>query len=548
MFHVKPIIMKKVEGNIVDVFQQTITKGAIYFDDKIRRIEFNDHVESDQYIMPGFIDAHVHIESSMLTPLEYSKIAVKHGVIAAITDTHEIANVCGIDGVFYMVENAKNTPMKIFFGAPSCVPATTFETSGAKLLPNDIEYLFENSVCSHLSEMMNFPGVIYNDKSVHEKIKIAQKYNKIIDGHAPLLSGTHLKSYIDAGISTDHECTNLSEAYEKIAHGMMIMLRNSSASKDFHVLMDLIATHPNDIMFCTDDCHPDDLYNGYINLMVAKAINKGYSFFNVINAATKNIVKHYNFDVGLLQIDDDADFIIVNDLNDFRVKSTFIKGNAVYNNDTVFIDAQNSNPINNFFVNAINEDSLKLINKQTSINVIEIIPDSLLTKKRVLSFNSSSENLNSDIDKDVLKVIVLNRYSKGDAQVGFIKGYGLKSGAIASTIAHDSHNIIAVGVNDEDILKAIHRIQKNKGGLVVYNDGNFMELSLPIAGLMSDQSCEVVAKEYKVLNDFAKSLGTQLKTPFMTLAFMSLLVIPEIKIGDHGLFDVNQFKFIDLQN
>lgn len=540
--------MKKIEGNIVNVVTRSIKKGVIYFDTKIREIHYSDSIKSDQYIMPGLVDAHVHIESSMLTPLEYSKIALKHGVVAAITDPHEIANVCGVDGILFMVENARKTPMKIFFGAPSCVPATNFETSGANILPEDIERLFSNGICTHLSEMMNFPGVIFNDKLVNEKLSIAKNHNKVIDGHAPLLSGNDLTTYINAGISTDHECTNLSEAYEKIEKGMKIMLRNSSASKDFDVLMDLFNTHPNDIMLCTDDCHPDDLYNGYINSMIKTALMKGYDLFDVLNSATINTTKHYNFNIGLLQINDDADFIVVNNFDSFEIESTYIKGKEVYQNREIKVTAFDSKFINNFHINTIDVDSILVENKHTSINVIEIVPDSLITKKILYTPVNQSAFITSDIMNDVIKIVVLNRYSDAKPQVGFIKGYGLKKGAIASTVAHDSHNIIAVGVSDDAILRVIQRIQEIKGGLVVYNDIVYKELCLPIAGLMSDQPCDVVANDYQQLNLFAKSLGTQLSTPFMTLAFMSLLVIPELKIGDKGLFDVTQFNFIDLQN
>ncbi len=540
--------MKTIEGNIVDVVTRTTKKGIVYFDTKIRKIEYDDTVLKNQYIMPGFVDAHVHIESSMLTPVEYSKVALKHGVVAAITDPHEIANVCGLDGVLFMIENAIHTPMKIFFGAPSCVPATDFETSGGKILPNDIEYLFKNSYCSHLSEMMNYPGVIFNDTSVCEKIAIAQKYGMVIDGHAPLLNGNDLQKYIDAGISTDHECTNLTEAYEKIAKGMKIMLRNSSASKDFDVLIDLIKTHPDDVMLCTDDCHPDDLYKGYINKMVKVAIDKGYNFYDVMCAATKNIVNHYNFNIGLLQQGDDADFIVLDNIDDFHIRSTYISGNEVFSNNTIQFSPFKSEVVNNFYTNIIDERSIVAKNINKPINVIQIVPDSLLTKRIDFLPSNNAPTITSDIKTDILKVVVLNRYTESKPQVGFIKGYGLKKGSIASTVAHDSHNIIAVGVTDDAIVGVIKRIQQLKGGLVVYDGKEYRELGLPFAGLMSDKPCEIVAKEYEQLNSFAKTLGTQLNTPFMTLAFLSLLVIPELKIGDKGLFDVNQFKFIELHN
>lgn len=540
--------MEKIEGNIIDPIAKTIRRGIVFFDKNIIKIEYTNHISSNNFILPGFIDAHVHIESSMLTPLEYSKIALKHGVIAAVTDPHEIANVCGIEGINFMVDNGQKTPMKIYFGAPSCVPATDFETSGSEISVDDIEVLFKNNICSHLSEMMNYPGVIYNDINVHNKLNIARKYAKKIDGHAPMLSGADLQKYVNAGISTDHECTNIIEAIEKINLGMKIMLRNSSASKDFDTLIELILSHPNDIMFCTDDCHPDDLLKGYINKLVHISLTKGYDLFNVLLASTKNAIDHYGLDVGFLQLNDSADFIVVDNLNDFNILATFINGTEVFDGKNVKIDSINDNVVNHFYSNSIVEDDIKIVANGNSLNVIDIIPYSLLTKKIEYTNVSKSNFREVDLINDILKVVVLNRYSPAKPAVGFIKGYGLKSGAIAGTIAHDSHNIIAVGVNDESIISVINKIQQLKGGLAVYDDNTFYTLPLPVAGLMSTNDCETVAAEYSKLSAKVRELGTPLKAPFMTLAFMSLLVIPELKLGDKGLFDVSKFQFIDLQN
>lgn len=540
--------MKIIEGNIVDVNSNETFKGRIIYSNMIEQIERDISIQSDRYILPGLIDAHVHIESSMLTPLEYSKIAVKHGTIAAVTDPHEIANVCGIDGVRFMLQNAKKTPMKLYFGAPSCVPATKFETSGGKIEASQIEELFRSNECSHLSEMMNYPGVISNDFEVLAKISLAKKYNKKIDGHAPKLEGRDLRKYAKTGISTDHECSTLHEALEKISLGMKIMLRESSASKDFKNLINLIRTHPNQTMLCADDCHPDELQKGYINSMVKHAIKNGFSIYDILKTASKTAIEHYNLNVGLLQVNDPADFIVVDNLENFDIKQTVINGENVFIDNTVLINAKNECLINKFYTNSICINDLEVTRNSDSINVIQVIEDSLLTNKLVYKFQSDNTVLESNIDDDILKIVVLNRYSQAKPIVGFITGFNLQKGAIASTIAHDSHNIVAVGVSDYDIFKAITEVQKVEGALCVVHSENIQLLPLPVAGLMSDKNCNEVATQYSELSESVKNLGCSLKSPFMTLAFMSLLVIPDLKIGDFGLFDVNKYEIIKLQN
>ena len=540
--------MKTIEGNIIDINAQTCIKGRVYYTDTIYNIEYDISIQSEQYIMPGLVDAHVHIESSMLTPLEYSKIALKHGVVAAVTDPHEIANVCGLEGIQYMVDNAKLSPMKINFGAPSCVPATSFESSGAVIGSSEIEQLLEKETCSHLSEMMNFPGVLFSDKEVLAKLNIAKKYNKRIDGHAPLLRGDDLKKYVDAGISTDHECTTIEEAKEKIQLGMKIMLRESSASRDFQNLLPLLNENADKVIFCTDDCHPDDLEKGYINLLVKRALLAGYSIFDVLTAATKTAIDHYKLKVGLLRIKDPSDFIVVDNLNDFNILKTIIDGVEVFNGESVIVIEENNDVINNFYQNDIVANDIRVRRTSDKLNVIQIIEDSLLTKKLQVETNTQKQLIESNIESDILKIVVLNRYQKALPSVGFIKGFQLQKGAIAGTIAHDSHNIVAVGTNDSDLLQAIRKVQDSQGGLVVVNGAETSLLALPLAGLMSDKCCLEVALKYQELSLIAQNLGCKLHAPFMTLAFMSLLVIPELKIGDKGLFDVNLFDFIELQN
>lgn len=541
--------MKIVEGNIIDVVSKKIFKGRVYYTETINKIEEDSSVSNEQFILPGLVDAHVHIESTMLTPCEYSKMAIQHGVIVAIADPHEIANVCGVEGIRYMINNAEESPMKMLFGAPSCVPATTFENSGASISTQEIEELFAKNECSHLAEMMNFPAVINEEKSVLSKINVAKKFNKVIDGHAPLLNGKDLRKYVKAGISTDHECSSVHEALEKISLGMKIMLRKGSAANDFQNLISLIKTHPDDVMLCTDDCHPDDLENGYINLMVREALLKGYNIFDVLSASTITAKNLYDIDIGLLQEGDNADFIVVNKLKDFKILASIINGNEVYNYQKgVSFSSISKQEINNYYVNNIIQKDIKLERTGKVLSVIQLIENSLLTKLHLHDIDLTKSSIESDIELDILKVVVLNRYHKAKPSVGLIKGFNLKKGAIASSIAHDSHNIIAVGVNDSDIIKAITILNESQGGLALVDGSKSTLLSLPIAGLMSNLSCNEVAKQYSNLSQAVSFLGCTLKAPFMTLAFMSLLVIPELKLGDKGLFDVNKFQFIKLQN
>jgi adenine deaminase len=541
--------MKKISGNIFNPITNRFEKGHLYFDEKIQRIEGDDSVKESVFILPGLIDSHVHIESSMLSPLEYSREALKHGVVVAITDPHEIANVCGLEGIEFMIESAEKSPMKIFTGIPSCVPATDFESSGAKIGVSEIEKLFQEGKCSHLSEMMNFPGVIYDDPIVFEKLKTAQKFGKKIDGHAPMLSGEGLKKYFLAGISTDHECTNLDEALEKISLGMKIMLRESSASRDFENLDRLIELHPQSILFCTDDCHPDELRTHYIDDLVRRSLKKGYSIQNIIQACTKNAIDHYELNIGFLKTGDCADFIVVDNLENFIVLKTFLDGVEVFDGIQVNIPTQEEFPINNFYCNNITPQDIQIKAKpDIELNVIGVIKDSLLTNHIRVPVPISKEFIESDVADDILKIVVLNRYEEAKPAVGFIKGLGLKSGAIGGSVAHDSHNIIVIGTDDESIFRAIQLIQKNRGGLAVINRESENILPLPIAGLMSDQPCDIVAREYRKMNALVKEMGCTQNAPFMTMAFMALLVIPELKLSDKGLFDGNQFKFIELQS
>lgn len=538
--------MKSIEGYIYDINSQMFIEGRLFFDSHIRKIE-SCKVSSQKFILPGLIDSHVHIESSMLTPLQYSIEAVKHGVIASVTDPHEIANVCGLEGLKFMKESSTKTPMKISFGVPSCVPATKYETSGESIVSNDVADLFKDINFTHLSEMMNYPGVLYHDDEVWKKIETAKKFGKPIDGHAPLLSGQDLKKYVDAGISTDHECTSIEEAIEKIKLGMKIMLRNSSASKDFDILHSLIKTNPEDVMLCTDDCHPDDLQLGYIDNLVRFSLAQGYSISNCIQAASVNAVKHYNLSVGLLQNGDPSDFIVVNNLNDFQILSTYIDGVQVWNGSEISITSLNEEPVNRFYVNEVNDDLLHVKRTGKKMRVIEIISDSLITNEKWVEIDQTNDSIESNTSTDFLKMVVLNRYSYSKPAVAFIQGFQFKKGAIASTIAHDSHNIVAVGADDKSLIQAIRSIQNVGGGICVVHDDATQLLPLPVAGLMSLKNAQETASVYSQLVNETRQMGCSIKSPFMTLGFMSLLVIPHLKLSDKGLFNGDSFQFVPLQ-
>ena len=537
----------KVSGNIVDVVNNRIFKGTI----AVSNGKITDIIEgesnSDVFIMPGFIDSHVHIESSMMRPAQFAKAAVVHGTVACVSDPHEIANVLGIPGVDFMINDAKKVPFKFFFGAPSCVPATDFESSGAKLKAKDIEALLKNDNIYYLAEMMNFPGVIYNDSEVHKKIKLAHQYKKPIDGHAPGLTGENLDTYAKAGITTDHECMNMDEAIEKIEKGIKIQIREGSAAKNFDDLFEVALKIPEMVMFCSDDKHPDDLLIGHINLLFKRAIAKGMNPLVALRICSYNPVKHYGLNLGLLQKGDDADFIVMDNFDNQNILQTYIKGEKVAENGNSLIKVEEIVDTPNIF-NVLPLDIQDVIIKAETqkLKVIEVEDGQLYTKISIENAKIEDGNVVSDIENDVLKMIVLNRYMPSKPAIGFIKNMGLKNGAMASSIAHDSHNIVAVGTNDFDIVNAINAIISEKGGISVSVNGRIKSLALPIAGLMSDKDILEVASKYENIHREAKSLGSNLKAPFMTLSFMSLLVIPELKLSDKGLFDGQKFEFINL--
>ncbi|MCW3807004.1 adenine deaminase [Plebeiibacterium marinum] len=537
-----------IGGQIVDIINRTIFNGEITIRDGIIKSIVRVDKKFSNFILPGLVDSHVHIESSMLTPCFFSELVVPRGTVAVVTDPHEIANVAGIKGVNFMINDSKNTPLKCFFGAPSCVPATSFESSGAVIQSDDIDALMQKKEVCCLSEMMNFPGVVNNEKEVWDKINIAHKYNKPIDGHAPGLKGAELDQYIKAGISTDHECVSVEEAVEKINKGVIVQIREGSAAKNFQALLPLFDSHPDNIMLCTDDSHPDEIVSkGHIDKIIRLGLKEGIDIFKLLRAAILKPIQHYNLPVGLLREGDAADFIVVDNLDDFNIIETFIDGNRVYSDGKIRFNISKPEPINNFNIDKIAEEDIKVNYVEGKrIRVIGAVNGDLLTEELVWSPTSKDGFIDSDIQQDILKIVVVNRYKQCKPVVGFIKNIGLKKGAIACSIAHDSHNLIAVGVSDSDIVDALNIIIENKGGISCSENGISDILPLEVGGLMTSVSGKQVAKQYQKINSKAFELGATLSAPFMTLSFMSLLVIPNIKIGDKGLFDVTKFSFTNL--
>ena len=536
-----------ITGQYVDIVGKQIFTASIQVENGIIIAISPCENAPLQYLLPGFIDSHVHIESSMLIPSSFARLAVLHGTIGTISDPHEIANVCGVDGVHYMIDNGKKVPFHFFFGAPSCVPATTFETAGAMIDSDQITELLASDDIYYLSEMMNFPGVLYNDPEVIKKISAAHKAGKPVDGHAPGLRGEDAKKYIAAGISTDHECFTMDEALDKLGLGMKILIREGSAAKNFEALYPLIDTHTSNIMLCSDDKHPDSLLEGHINQLCARAVSKGIDKFNVLQAACINPIDHYKLPTGKMKVGDPANFIVVNDLISFEVTTTYINGLMVAEKGKSYIAPIKEKTINQFDAAFILAAQLKMYtkdypNQNGLIPVIEAIDGQLITNCIWMSPTEKENCLVTNPQSDVLKMVVYNRYKTAAPSIAFIKNFGFTHGAIASTVAHDSHNIIAVGVDDESITTAINSVIQEKGGVSCVNKTEIKILPLPVAGLMSNADPYEVAEQYTIIDAMSKALGSQLGSPFMTLSFMALLVIPHLKLSDKGLFDGDQFK------
>lgn len=536
----------KIFGNIFDIDNRRFIRGSVEIEGrKIVKIK-EEETEKDVFILPGLVDSHIHIESSMLTPSAFAEEAVRHGTVGVVTDPHEIANVMGVEGVEYMIENSEQVPLKFYFGAPSCVPATPFETSGGTIDAERVEGLLRRDEVRYLSEMMNVPGVLRNNTDTARKIKSALERGKPVDGHAPGLRGKDLQKYIDAGISTDHESIDIEEAREKMDKGMKIQIREGSAARSLERFHYLLGDDCSKLMLCSDDLHPEMLKKGHINLLVKKLIELGYDLFDVIKISVFNPVEHYSLDVGRLKEGDSADFIIVDNPYEFNVKETWIDGKNVYDGQNVLFKARGGKEINRFHSSKINERDIRVNASGNEIRIIKARDGELVTDELIKDAVINKGNVVSDTGKDILKIVVKDRYDDGDPAVAFINGYGLQKGAFASSVAHDSHNIIAVGVDDESICKVINSIVEMKGGLSVYDGNEINSLQLEIGGIMTNVPCGTVAAKYEELSGRVKDLGCSFRAPFMTLSFMALPVIPDLKLTDKGLFDVNKFDFVDL--
>lgn len=536
-----------IKGQFIDIINQQIFPASVEIKEgKIHAVKKIEAAPAHM-ILPGFIDAHIHIESSMLAPSEFAVTAVGHGTVGTISDPHEIANVLGVEGVEYMIDNGNTVPLKFHFGAPSCVPATSFETAGAEIGPDDIDKLLQRPDIVYLAEMMNWPGVLFNDDVVMQKLALAKKYGKVIDGHAPGLKGEDAKKYIDHGISTDHECFTIEEAQDKLKYGMKVIIREGSAAKNFEALIPLAEEHWENMMFCSDDKHPDELIEGHIDQLVKRAINKGVDPFKVLQMACINPVRHYGMRVGILNEGDPADFIIIDDLKNINVLQTFIDGIEVSSNKKAKFSTETPEIKNNFNCTVKSKSAFQLPLEAGKYRVIEAEDGQLITKTHIFCLEESTPNFESDTDQDILKMTVVNRYTDSAPALALIKNFGIKEGAIASSVGHDSHNIIAVGSSDAYLKQAVNLLIQEKGGIAAVSKNSSKVLPLPIAGIMSPLSCTEVGHAYEEIDAMAKEMGSLLKAPFMSLSFMALLVIPQLKLSDKGLFDGSSFQFVDLK-
>jgi adenine deaminase len=537
-------LINSIRGNLVDLHRRAVYTAEVRWEGgRLTAVEPLPAGEGP-FILPGFVDAHVHIESSMVTPHAFARAALPHGTVATVSDPHEIANVCGLAGVDYMIEDARGAGLKIFFGAPSCVPATAFETAGAALDAGAVESLLRRPEIRYLSEMMNYPGVLHGDEEVMRKIAAAKALGKPVDGHAPGLRGEAAKRYIAAGIATDHECVGIDEARDKLQHGMKILIREGSAARNFDALHPLISEHPGSCMLCSDDKHPDDLAAGHIDRLVARAVAAGHGVFDVLQCACLNPVLHYGLPVGLLRPGDAADFIVVKDLESFDVLQTWIDGMQVAENGRCLLPERTPRIVNNFSCSPKRPSDFAVRGSDAAVTAIQALDGQLITGAVQAKARPADGLLQADPAADVLKIAVVNRYAGAPPAVAFIRGFGLRRGAMASTVAHDSHNIVAVGADDESLCRAVNLLIECCGGLSCTDGEMETVLPLSIAGLMSDRPLPEVAEAYRAIDARAKSLGSPLRAPFMTLSFMALLVIPDLKLSDKGLFSGKAFRFV----
>lgn len=537
-----------LHGTLIDILSERFVPVTLTIDQG-RILEVREEKEARPgapYFLPGFIDAHVHIESSMLVPSEFARLAVVHGTVATISDPHEIANVCGVAGVEYMIANGKTVPFKFHFGAPSCVPASVFETAGAVLDAAAVTALLERPEIVYLSEMMNYPGVLHSDPEVMAKIAAAHRLGKPVDGHAPGLRGEDAQRYAAAGITTDHECFTYAEAKEKIGYGMHIQIREGSAARNFDALIRLVDEHPERMMFCSDDKHPDGLVLGHIDELVRRGLRAGFPLFKLLRAACINPVLHYKMNVGLLRPGDPADFIVVDSPESLRVLETWIDGQLVARNGQSLLQHTPAGVLNKFSCTPKSPEQFRIkASAPLETLAIEALDGQLITNKLPVTLPVRDGYAVADLDKDLLPITVVNRYREAKPALGWIRHFGITHGAIASSVAHDSHNIVAVGVDAESIAAAVNAVIEAEGGVSVFDGKKCHVLPLPVAGLMSNQDGYKVAEAYAELDTRAKELGSQLRAPFMTLSFMALLVIPHLKLSDLGLFDGDAFRLIE---
>jgi len=506
-----------------------------------------------RFVAPGFIDAHVHIESSMSCPAEFARCVLPHGTTTVAADPHEIANVLGAEGIGYMIDSSKDQPVNIYYTLPSCVPATDMETSGAKLGADDLLPFMNNSQIIALAEMMNFPGVIYRDNEVLRKIEGMKKQRKPVDGHAPGLTGRDLHAYISAGISSDHECTTEKEAKEKLNAGMHIMIREGTGAKNLKNLLPIINRQTSRrLMWCTDDRHPHDIIKeGHIDFIVRSAIRMGLDPLTAIQMATINTAEYFGLNnVGAIGPGRQADLVVFSDIKNPVIEEVYFRGNLAAREGKILPEIKKPAPLNiwpsmNVDIDKI-DFSIPAVSRQA--RVIEIIPHQLITGQSLIKVAVSGNSAISDIKRDILKIAVVERHKgTGNTAVGFVRGFDLKQGALASSVAHDSHNIIIVGTNDEDMKTALEAVFKMGGGLAAASNGKILaNLSLPIAGLMSLQPVKTIKEKLDNLIDISREFGSSLNDPFMTLSFLALPVIPELKITDKGLVDVAKFRIVPL--
>ena len=541
----------RVTANVVDIVGRRAYPAEVVVENgRIAAIAASS-ARPTTYLLPGFIDAHVHIESSMLVPSEFARAAVVHGTVTTVSDPHEIGNVLGVDGVRYMLENAGAVPFKFFFGAPSCVPATTFETAGAEITVAEVEALLDDPRIAYLSEMMNFPGILYGDPGCLAKVKAAHARGKPVDGHAPGLRGEQAAQYIAAGITTDHECFTKEEALDKLAAGCKISIREGSAARNFDALYTLLGEYPGRAMLCSDDKHPDELLIGHIDRLVRRAVERGIDLYDALRAACITPIEHYKLPVGRLRVGDAADFIEVESLESLRVLRTWIDGRLVAEGGRTTIPRVEPKVVNKFVATRITPSDIEVsapADSKLKLQVIEALDGQLITNRLEFPVQVINEAVHAQLDLDILKLVVVNRYYQAPPAIAFIKNFGLKRGAMASSVAHDSHNVIAVGATDGDIAAAINLVMEAGGGLsaVCAADGAAEVLPLPVAGLMATGTCEEVGEAYGKLDKLVKAWGSPLRAPYMTLSFIALLVIPALKLSDRGLFDGGKFEFTDL--